>query len=327
MKTLFGVIALATAFAGADPGDRLDQARMLIFDRDWPRAVVELRRVLDDPKEPLHDEASFWLAHSLFQMGEPGEALVAIETIERRHPRSRWMLPAQSLRVEIATRTGRRDMLWRIAVKPTPPPSIPGISPPPTGVTVHPTPRPARTPRVPAGVAPPAAPDVPTPPAPPPAPAPPGLTFIDVQIQALSGLLTAEPQRAVPVLREIVVDTAGTPQSRRALFVLGLSAHEDARETVIHFAQNGPEELRVVAVEQLKRFPALTARTVLTSVYANGTRRVKLEVLRSMREAGADRELIRIARTEQDAPLRGYAIAQLREMDTDVARAYLRTLK
>jgi hypothetical protein len=170
-------------------------------------------------------------------------------------------------------------------------------------------------------------PGAPAPPAPPDPPSPPALTFTDVRIQALSGLLRVEPGRAVPVLREIVIDESATPQGRRALFVLGLSAHEDARETVIEFAQTGPEDLRVVAVEQLKRFPTITARNVLTAVYATSTRRVKLEVLRSLSDAGADRELIRIARAEQDGSLRAYAVAQLREMDTDAARAYLRTIK
>jgi hypothetical protein len=131
----------------------------------------------------------------------------------------------------------------------------------------------------------------------------------------------------VPVLREIVIDEVETPQARRALFVLGLSPHEDARETVIQFTQTGPEGLRVVAVEQLGRWPTLSARNVLVSVYPNGTERVKLEVLRSLGEARADRELIRIARDEKDATLRGFAIGQLRTLDTAAARAFLRTVK
>ena len=149
----------------------------------------------------------------------------------------------------------------------------------------------------------------------------------DVRIQALSGLLRDDPERAVPVLREIVIDEVETPQARRALFVLGLSAHEDARQTVMHFAQTGPDGLRVVAVEQMARWPTRSARSVLATVYRSGSERVKLEVLRSLAETRADRELIRIARTEKDADLRRFAISQLRELDTDAARAFLRTLR
>ena len=311
---LLAALAAPAFAAGEKPADRLDTARLLIFDRNWPGAIAELRRVLQDAKEPLRDEARFWLAHSLFQMGNATEALQIIDVIEREHARSRWMLPAQSLRVEIATRIRRPDVLWRIAETPQPP-SAPR---PPLMRT------PLATPRPPQGA-----------PAPPPPdsfevfdmPTPPALTFTDVRIQALSGLLRQDPARAVPALREIVVDDMETPQARRALLVLGLSAHEEARETVIEFAKTGPEGLRVVAVEQLGRWPTVTTRNVLTAVYGSGSQRVKLEVLRSLREAGADRELIRLARSESDATLRGYAIAQLRELDTNAARAFLRTVK
>jgi hypothetical protein len=153
------------------------------------------------------------------------------------------------------------------------------------------------------------------------------LTPVDIRIEALSGLMRRDPDRAVPVLREIVVTEQETPQARRALFVLSLSPHEDARETVLHFAQSGPESLRVVAVGNLARWPSDSARKVLTSAYSSGTARVKLAALRSLAASGADRELIAIARAETDSDLRGYAVAQLRQLDTPQARAFLRSMK
>jgi len=309
MKTFVAVAALSLSFAGAvsaseprtgtgtgtvaDPGDRLDAARLLIFDRNWPKAVAELRRIVEDRREPMRDEAAFWLAHSLFQMGDPSEALRVIEMLEREYPRSQWVMPAASLRVDIATRIGRPEMLWEIVVTPRPPRPV----------------------------------VAPAPPAPPKAPLPPALTFVDVKIQALGGLLVREPERAVPALREIVIEAVESPQARRALFVLGMSSHEEAREAVVHFARTGPDELRVVAVEQLGRWPNLRARHVLTSVYGSSSERVKLEVLRSLGEARADRDLIRLVRSEKDESLRDFAIAQLRLIDTQAARAFLRTLK
>lgn len=323
MKTLLAAIVIvlsltstlsATELRTGTGTDRLDAARMLIFDRDWPKAVVELRRVLQDPNEPLRDEALYWLAQSLFQMGSDAEALGVIERLEREQARSRWALPAKSLRVEIAQRSGRSDLLWRIAVAPAP------MAPAETPLPRMTPPVAVRAPRSPR-----ATPRPPSPPAV--APLPPGLTMTDVRIQALSGLLREDPERAVPVLREIVVDEVETPQARRALFVLGLSPHEDARETVKRFAQTGPEGLRVVAIEQMARWPAGDARGLLATVYASGSGRVKLQVLRSLAGTRADRELIRIARTEQDPELRRYAIVQLRQLDTGAARAFLRTVK
>ncbi|HEX6324676.1 MAG TPA: hypothetical protein VFZ36_13195 [Vicinamibacterales bacterium] len=312
MKTLCAAVVMMLSLAAAAPAaDRLDAARMFIFDRDWPKAVAELRRVVEDRQEPLRDEAAFWLAHSLFQMGNPPEALRVIEMLERDHARSRWVLPAQSLRVQIAAHTGRTDLLWRVAVQPAPRP-----------------PAPPRTPVPPRTAA-------PAPPAPGPrvrvtAKAPPALqafTMTDIRIEALNGLMRRDPERAVPVLREIVVEEIETPQARRALLVLGLSPHQGARETVMHFARTGPDALRVVAVEQMGRWPSPAARRALATVYPSGSDRVKLEVLRSLGEARADRELIRIARDETDQSLRGFAVAQLRQVDTAAARAFLGTIK
>ena len=285
---------------GTGPEDRLDPARMMIFDRDWSNAVVALRRVMADRKEPLRDEAGFWLAHSLFQMGRSGEALGVIQALEREYPRSRWVLPAQSLRVEIATRIGSADVLWEAARPPAPP-----APPTPPAPTAPPAPPRVRTPRAPR-----AAP--PAPPAPMPGVTvgmrmpgdPPGFTTVDVRIQALSGLLLQEPERAVPALREIVVQAQETAQARRALFVLGLSTHEDARETVRHFSQAGPESLRVVAVEQLGRWATPDARTALTSAYAVGSERVKFEVLRSLGESGGSTFLYQLVTSENDPELR-----------------------
>lgn len=334
MKTFVAMVIVSLCAAGPAaaqeprPGSaqsqRLDAARLLLFDRDWPGAVTELRRIVADAKAPQRDEASLWLAHGLFQMGNASEALQVIAALERDHPRSHWVLPAQSLRVQIAARTGRGDVLWSYAVPSVAPKpgATPAPAPPPR---TWQTPRVAPTPRTPL-TAPPAWPDTPAPPAALPAP-PRVLTPVDIRIEALSGLMRRDPDRAVPVLREIVVEQQETPQARRALYVLGLSPHQHARETVLHFAQSGPESLRIVAVGNLAWWPSDSARKVLTSAYSSGTPRVKLAALRSLAASGADRELISIARAETDSDLRGYAIAQLRQLDTPQARAFLRSIK
>ncbi|MDQ3070853.1 MAG: hypothetical protein M3R55_14140, partial [Acidobacteriota bacterium] len=141
-------------------------------------------------------------------------------------------------------------------------------------------------------------------------PAPPQFAFTvtDVRIQALSGLLEQDPDRAVPALREIVVQEQETPSARRALFVLGLSPHEQARATVMQFAQTGPEALRVVAISQMARWTTPQARTALTTAYAVGTERVKLEVLRSLSESGGTGYIYEIATSEADPGLRESAI-------------------
>jgi len=97
------MLALASPAAAAGPdSQRLARAKDYIADEQWARAVDELRAALQDPKEPAPDEARFWLAHSLNHLGRTAEALRTIESLEEQHPKSRWVSPARSLRIEIA---------------------------------------------------------------------------------------------------------------------------------------------------------------------------------------------------------------------------------
>ncbi|HSL19962.1 MAG TPA: tetratricopeptide repeat protein, partial [Vicinamibacterales bacterium] len=118
--TLTMAACVAAAAPAADSA-RMARAKDLVADEQWRRAVAELRAAYGDPSEPARDEAAFWLAHSLYQSGDAAAALQTIEQLERKFPRSRWVFPARSLKLEIAHRLNRSDMLWHFAVPPAPP--------------------------------------------------------------------------------------------------------------------------------------------------------------------------------------------------------------
>ena len=99
---------------------RLDKAKDYIADEQWTRAIELLRAAAADPRERNKDEALFWLAHSLHQARDLGAAVEMISDLERQFPASRWVKPARSLRVEIAQKLRRDDVLWWAA---TPPPA------------------------------------------------------------------------------------------------------------------------------------------------------------------------------------------------------------
>src|SRR4051812_34474841 len=109
-----------TRAAGAE-SQRLERAKDLIGDEQWVRAIDELQGAVADPKEPNKDEALFWLAHSENQARDSAAAVATIRRLEREYPASRWGEPARSLRVEIAQRLQRNDVLWDTAVPPPPP--------------------------------------------------------------------------------------------------------------------------------------------------------------------------------------------------------------
>src|SRR4051812_46605500 len=107
--------------AAGPESQRLERAKDLIGDEQWVRAIDELKGAVDDPKETNKDEALFWLAHSENQARDSAAAVATIRRLEREYPASRWGEPARSLRVEIAQRLQRNDVLWDTAVPPPPP--------------------------------------------------------------------------------------------------------------------------------------------------------------------------------------------------------------
>ena len=318
------VILPLPAFGLLAESARLSRAKDLIADEQWRRAIVELRAAYEDAAEPSKDEAAFWLAHSLYQSGDAGGALQTIADLERRFPRSRWVFPARSLKLEIAHRLNRNDMLWSFATPPPPPPP--------------PTPTPAAAP---AGrVAPALPPPPPAPPAVAPTPAPariarprrqwvmqgerePFSDELDLQIQALGSLMRVEPSRAVPILKNVALSAGDEDQARRAIFVLVQSNRLDARAAVADIAKQGPEEVTLAAVKELGLVRSPDSARLLRDLYSSGSQPVKVQVLRSLGAARQTQPLMQLARAESERALRETAVSALGQAG---ARAQLATL-
>ncbi|HYT67953.1 MAG TPA: HEAT repeat domain-containing protein [Vicinamibacterales bacterium] len=302
---VLGLAMSASAIAAPAPDSkRLALAKDYIAEEQWTRAIAELQAVSADASDPNRDEALFWLAHSEYQVGDQAAALEAMARLERLFPRSRWVRPARSLRVEIAQRLRRDDVLWALAVPA--PPAPPGAATPPAQPVV-PWPTPPRAPPAPvvAPVAPPAAHRTP-PPAPAAVPAPPGPGAVapiattppppgarrtwrplmlpmtptpegllpagpynfdtDLKIEALVGLLDTHSDRVIPLLREIALDQKNPNEARRAVFVLAQSNRPEARNTVVEAAKRGPDLVRIAAIRELGRFQEPAFTTTLVSI-------------------------------------------------------------
>ncbi|HET7696490.1 MAG TPA: HEAT repeat domain-containing protein [Vicinamibacterales bacterium] len=328
-STLAVVLFAAAVHAAPAPDSRrLALAKDYIADEQWNRAIAELRIVADDPRDANRDEALFWLAHSQSQIGEQAEALQTIARLERQFLKSRWVRPARSLRVEIAQRLRRDDVLWVLAAPPAaPPPAVPvpaarpappaprAAMPPPRAAapTAVLPPQPAPPPDAPAAVTP-AVPPAPAPfPAatpPPPRPGRPGAPpapfegFLppqpyewdsDVRMQALVSLLDSHSDRVIPLLREIALDNKNPNDARRAVIVLAQSPRSDARNTLVEAARRGAPVVRLAAIREMGR----VQEPVFTTA------------------------LVNIVRSESDASLRDTAIVTLGRTG---ARVQLRSL-
>lgn len=357
------VLAASTLLAGPAPDSRrLAQAKDYIADEQWARAIAELQVAASDPKETHRDEALFWLAHSEHQTGDDAAAIETITKLERQYPRSPWVRIAASVRVEIAQRLRRDDVLWRLAVPPPAPPAPrAGVPPPAPVAAAPPAPTPAPGRRPPSRHAPPAMPPEPatpvaampsatpppsvarpvglTPPVPP-QPMPPSALFpaptefwvpnasyladTDLRIEALRVLLDSHGDRAIPLLREIALDRNSPDEARRAVFVLAQSHRVDARNTVRELARRGAEPVRLAAIREIGRFDGPSVSAELMQVYsAAPTPRIKRQIVSSLGERADSTALLRIAKAEADANVRDVAIVTLGRTG---AREQIRTL-
>jgi hypothetical protein len=295
----------------AAESQRLDRAKDLISDEQWVSAIRELKAAADDPKEAARDEALFWLAHCESQARDTAAAVGTIQRLERGYPRSRWVKPARSLRIEIAQRLRRSDVLWYTAAPPPAPPEPPE---PPPAVARHPgAPTPAPAPAR-AGTLPPPPPTAPLPPPPPGWMLEGSFPDTDLRIQALGSLMRTDALKVIPMLRDIALTGTSNPgEARRALFLLAQSSRADARATVVEVAKTGPEPVRLAAVRELGRLDGPAVSNQLLQVYETANSPVKYQIVMSLGQRDAVPALMRIAQSETDQELRATAIATLGE--------------
>ena len=317
---------------------QMERAKDFIADEQWLRAIEALKVAAANPKEKNRDEAMFWLAHSQHQAGDLLNAVSTVADLEQKFPSSRWVKPARSLRVELAQKLRRDDVLWFVATTAPPPPAVapprpprvgsdtvrteqwtdarsPRPAPMPPAVTVEgavpPPPHPAPTVR-------PAAPVARGDRRPPPQPAFPNvwvseLTTVDtdLRIQALGSLMQTDAKRVIPILREIALTGDNPAEASRAVFVLAQSGRPEAHSTVLEVARTGTETVSVAAVKELGRFGGPRTSEDLLKVYETGKPRVKYQVVNALGERGATQALYQIVQTESDSGLRNVAIVTL----------------
>jgi hypothetical protein len=339
-------LAGAARVAAAEPqSPRLDRAKDYIADERWRPAITELRAAAADPKESSRDEALFWLAHSHNQAGDPASAVETIHRLEQDFPKSRWVKPARSLKIEIAQRLRRTDVLmWTAQPAPAPAPPVPPVGPTPPRSAAPPTPAPApemHTPRPPMPrpfrvAPPPPTPPTPAPSRPPSLPTPPPhrvwVTYdadpdLELRIQAMGSLILADSDEAVkviPMLRDIALEASNPGSARRALFALTQSNRPEARSTVLEVAKRGAEPVQIEAVRALGRFRGTDVSTALMQVYAVGGEPVKYQVVQSLGQRAETKSLVRIVESEENQPVRHAAIQTLGR--TPGGSAYLRLM-
>lgn len=136
----------------------------------------------------------------------------------------------------------------------------------------------------------------------------------DVKLMAVTGLLNSDPDRAIPILENILHSpTQSAKMKDRALFVLSQTNSARSSEILTRIAKDGSNRaLQSRALKYLGIMGGENSRKILEDVYRTSNDvEVKRTVLKSFMVSGDHARLYSLARTETNPQLRGDAVRQL----------------
>jgi len=138
----------------------------------------------------------------------------------------------------------------------------------------------------------------------------------EMKLMALNGLLSSDPDRALPLVEKILHSSQSPKIKERAMFVLTQSNSPKARGIVVQIAKGGSNpDLQMKAVHYLG---VMSAKQELGDVYAStNDADVKRAVLHGLMVGGAKEQLLTAAKSEKNPDLRRDAIHWLGTMGAD----------
>jgi HEAT repeat protein len=165
----------------------------------------------------------------------------------------------------------------------------------------------------------------------------------ELKLMALSGLMNADPDRALPLITQILESGSSSDKVRdRALFVLAQSGSPEARQALVALARSSANpDLQARAIQNLGLFGGRESRQLLIEIYTTSqSMQARKAVLGALMLSGDRTGLAEVARKETSPELRREAINQLgvsggreelwqmyqQEKDDDTKRAIMNAL-
>jgi tetratricopeptide (TPR) repeat protein len=135
----------------------------------------------------------------------------------------------------------------------------------------------------------------------------------DIKLIAINSLMTADPERAIPLLDGLLKGSAAPKVKDRAMFVLTQNRSPRAQQILMEYAKGaGNPDLQIRAVRYVGMAGTADAQQQLSSIYtASSDAAVKREIIRSLMTSQGTEALFNLAKSEKDASLRGEAIRYL----------------
>ena len=136
---------------------------------------------------------------------------------------------------------------------------------------------------------------------------------VDLKLMALSGLMSSDPEKALPILEKTLQGNASARVKERALFVLSQNDSPGARAIVERIARGSSNpDLQKKALRNIALFGSQKNRQLLSDIYASSNdTEVKREILRGFMVSGDRERLATAAKSEKSPELRKEAIRQL----------------
>jgi HEAT repeat protein len=146
---------------------------------------------------------------------------------------------------------------------------------------------------------------------------PDGQSSEELKLLALRGLMNSDPDRAIPMIEQILAGPSTVRVKENALFVLSQSRSQRARDIIAGAAKgNLNPDLQLRAIRYLGAIGGPENRQVLDDAYrATSDVAVKRAIIRSFGAAGDRQRLLGLAKSEKEPELRGEAARSLGAMN------------
>lgn len=137
----------------------------------------------------------------------------------------------------------------------------------------------------------------------------------DLRIAAVEALISAPPERALPLARKVVEGDYSDELKEKALFVLSQIDDPQAQELVLATARNSSGELQEEAIRMIGIGGDPEALALLRSLFADGDEDVRDAVLEAYVIADDEESVFQIALETQDEEAFAQAVETLGVMD------------
>lgn len=132
---------------------------------------------------------------------------------------------------------------------------------------------------------------------------------------ALAGLLSAPPERALPLLQRVITGNYSARSKERALFVLSQIDDPQASAQILQIARSGEPALRDRAIRMLGMSGNDAARQALQTLYRDSPDpKVRQSVLQAWMISADAASMLQAARTDASSSLRAEAVRLLGAM-------------